>query len=134
MRLISSSLLLVLAMSTAGSPLAAAEAEWISKEARVLAPKLELSDVPGRRQRLSQFKGKVVVVNFWATWCVPCQGEMPEFTKVYPEYRDRNVEFLAAANELRSARPKVQAFMKEFGMQFPVWMEVSEVNMKDFGI
>ena len=59
---------------------------------------------------------------------------MPEITKVYGEYRDRNVEFLGAANEPRSSRPKVQAFIKEHGMQFPVWMELSEVNMKEFGI
>src|SRR5262249_8551531 len=65
---------------------------------------------------------------------VPCQGEMPEFTKVYPEYHDRNVEFLAAAFEPRSSRQKVQAFMKEYRMAFPVWMEVSEVTMKDFGV
>ena len=132
--LVRSSLLMTFVLSTLGSPLAASEAEWIDKDARVAAPKLVLSDVPGRRQQLTQFKGKVVAVNFWATWCLPCQGEMPEFTKVYAEYRDRNVEFLGAANEPRSARPKVQAFMKEYGMQFPVWMELSEVNMKEFGI
>jgi thiol-disulfide isomerase/thioredoxin len=133
-RLVCSSFLLALVLSTSASPLAAAEAEWIAKEARVSAPKLVLSDVPGRRRQLTEFKGKVLTVNFWATWCLPCQGEMPEFTKVYAEYKDRNVEFLGAANEPRSARPKVQAFMKEYAMQFPVWMELSEVNMKEFGI
>jgi thiol-disulfide isomerase/thioredoxin len=134
MRSVCSSMLLALVLSATASPLAAAEAEWIAKDERVAAPKLVLSDVPGRRQQLTQFKGKVVAVNFWATWCLPCQAEMPEFTKVYAEYKDRNVEFLGAANEPRSARPKVQAFMKEHGMQFPVWMELSEGNMKEFGI
>src|SRR5262249_38431999 len=91
---------------------------WIPVEKRLAAPKLVLSDIKGSRRQLSQFKGKVVVVNFWATWCVPCKGEIPEFTKAYAAYRDRGVEFLGAANEPRSSRPKVEAFVREFEMQF----------------
>src|SRR4051812_38051895 len=94
--------------------------------------KLVLSDIKGSRRQLSEFKGKVVVVNFWATWCVPCKGEMPEFTKAYSTYRDRGVEFLGAANEPRSSRPKVEVFMREYAMQFPVWLEVGDQALTDF--
>ena len=107
---------------------------WVPREQRTSAPKLVLSDIKGSRRQLTQFKGKVVVVNFWATWCVPCQGEMPDFTKVYSAYRDRGVEFLGAANEPRSSRPKVEEFMRDLGIQFPVWLEVSEQNLADFGV
>ena len=110
------------------------EDPWVPKEKRTLAPKLVLSDIKGARRQLSQFNGKVVVVNFWATWCVPCKGELPEFTKVYAAYRDRGVEFLGAANEPRSSRPKVEAFMRDLGIQFPVWLEVSEQNLAAFGV
>jgi thiol-disulfide isomerase/thioredoxin len=107
---------------------------WIPVEKRVAAPKLVLSDIKGSRRQLSEFKGKVTVVNFWATWCVPCKGEMPEFTKTYAAYRDKGVEFLGAAFEPRSSRPKIEAFMRDYGMQFPVWMEVAEQNLTDFGV
>ena len=132
MRFIRSSSLVVALLVVAG-PALSADA-WIPIEKRALAPKLVLSDIKGARRQLSQFKGKVVVVNFWATWCAPCKGEMPEFTKVYPAYRDRGVEFLGAANEPRSSRPKVEAFMRDFAIQFPVWLEVSEENLASFGV
>lgn len=136
MRLIRSSSLVVAALMLAllfAGPAWPADA-WIPVEKRTLAPKLVLSDIKGARRQLSQFKGKVVVVNFWATWCAPCKGEMPEFTKVYAVYRDRGVEFLGAANEPRSSRPKVEAFMRDFAIQFPVWLEVSEENLAAFGV
>jgi thiol-disulfide isomerase/thioredoxin len=135
MRVINISLLLALVLSGGPAPsYAAADEGWVPKEQRTAGPKLELSDIPGARRKLSQFKGKVVVVNFWATWCVPCRDEMPEFARVYHAYRDRAVEFLGAANEPRSSRPKVQEFVKTFEIPFTIWLEASEENLKAFGV
>lgn len=133
MRFIHSALVLSFVLSALPAS-SATEAVWVPKEQRTAGPKLELSDIPGRKQQLSSLKGKVIVVNFWATWCVPCKEEMPEITHVYAAYHDRGVDFLGAAYEERSGRPKVQAFMKSYEMQFPVWLEASESAMKRFGV
>ena len=124
-------LLSVLSAAPASPP---TEAVWVPQEQRTAGPKLELSDIRGRKQQLSNLKGKVIVLNFWATWCAPCKAEMPEITHVYAAYHERGVEFLGAAYEERSGRPKVQEFMKNYEMQFPVWLEVSEGAMKAFGV
>jgi thiol-disulfide isomerase/thioredoxin len=107
---------------------------WVPKEQRTAMPKLVFSDIPGARRQFSQLKGKIIVVNFWATWCAPCKGEMPEFVKTYAAYRDRGVEFVGAANEPRSAKAKVREFMQALQIQFPVWLEASEDHMKALGV
>jgi thiol-disulfide isomerase/thioredoxin len=136
MGLVRSSLLTVfaLAASFSSSIVAAPGDVWVPKEQRTPAPKLVFSDIPGARRQFSQLKGKVIVVNFWATWCAPCKGEMPEFVKVYGAYRDRGVEFVGAANEPRSAKVKVREFLQAMEITFPVWLEASEDHMKALGV
>jgi thiol-disulfide isomerase/thioredoxin len=136
MRLIRSSLLVLFALATAfpASAAAAPGDVWVPQEQRTPAPKLVFSDIPGARRQFSQLKGKVVVVNFWATWCAPCKGEMPEFVKAHAAYRDRGVEFIGAANEPRSAKAKVREFVQGLQIQFPVWLEASEDHMKALGV
>ena len=136
MRSFCPSLLLVLALVAGFPSLApgAPEDVWVPKEQRTPAPKLIFSDIPGARRQFSQLKGKVVVVNFWATWCAPCKGEMPAFVKVYGAYRHRGVEFVGAANEPRSEKAKVREFMKAMEITFPVWLEASEDHMRALGV
>jgi thiol-disulfide isomerase/thioredoxin len=136
MRSIRASLLIVLALAagSSSSALGAPGEVWVPKEQRTAAPKLMFSDIPGARRQFSHFKGKVIVVNFWATWCPPCKAEMPELVKVYGAYHDRGVEFVGAANEPRSEKHKVRAYMQEMQIQFPVWLEASEDHLKALGV
>ncbi|HSD61841.1 MAG TPA: TlpA disulfide reductase family protein [Burkholderiales bacterium] len=74
-------------------------------------------DLEGREQPLSQWKGKVLVVNFWATWCEPCKKEIPEFVKIQAKYSEKGVRFVGVALD---EREKVQAMSLDLGINYPV--------------
>ena len=74
-------------------------------------------DLHEKVQPLAQWKGKVMVVNFWATWCPPCIAEIPEFIKIQKQYGKQGVQFVGIAIDQKS---KVQAFADEVGMNYPV--------------
>jgi thiol-disulfide isomerase/thioredoxin len=75
-----------------------------------------LPDAAGRQQSLGQWRGKVLVVNFWATWCTPCREEMPEFVKAQDEFGGRGLQFVGVAIDQAD---KVQAFATELGLNYP---------------
>lgn len=77
---------------------------------------LSLPDSDGTPQSLQQWHGKVLVVNFWATWCVPCREEMPEFVRVQTELGPRGVQFVGIAIDQRD---KVVQFAKELELNYP---------------
>ena len=76
-----------------------------------------LPDLQGKNQFVSQWKGKVLVVNFWATWCEPCRREMPEFIELQDELRDQGLLFIGIALDQKR---KVQQYSKEIGVNYPV--------------
>ncbi|HKS53935.1 MAG TPA: TlpA disulfide reductase family protein [Steroidobacteraceae bacterium] len=75
-------------------------------------------DINGKDVRLSQFKGQVVLVNFWATWCVPCRREIPSLTALYRDYKDRGFVVLGVSvdKEVRLIKP----FARTMKMNYPV--------------
>ncbi len=77
---------------------------------------LTLPDASGKEHALSQYRGKVVVVNFWATWCAPCREEMPEFIRAQSEFGDRGLQFVGIAVD---DADKVERFSKELGLNYP---------------
>jgi len=80
---------------------------------------LSLPDTQGREQALSQWKGKVIVVNFWATWCEPCREEMPEFVQAQREFGGRGLQFVGiAVDEVE----KASQFEKALDLNYPVLM------------
>ena len=76
-----------------------------------------LPDLQGKSQSVSQWKGKVLVVNFWATWCEPCRREMPEFIELQDELRDQGLLFIGIALDQKN---KVQQYSKEIGVNYPI--------------
>jgi thiol-disulfide isomerase/thioredoxin len=81
----------------------------------------ELEDLSGTVRRLSDFNGKVVFLNFWATWCGPCRFEMPSMEKLYRKYKDSGLEIVAV--NLQEDRNSVQRFVDEYGLSFPVLLD-----------
>ncbi len=77
---------------------------------------LSLPDTRGREQALSQWKGKVIVVNFWATWCEPCREEMPEFVRAQRELGGQGVQFVGIAIDQAD---KVSEFEKVLELNYP---------------
>ena len=75
------------------------------------APDFTLTDLDGNIVRLSDFRGQVVFLNFWATWCPPCRAEMPAIEAVYQEYKDRDVVVIGI--DLLESRSSVESFVEE---------------------
>jgi len=81
----------------------------------------ELKAIDNSSFRLTDFDGKVIVVNVWATWCGPCRREIPDYEKVRKEYAGREVEFIALTTEdPLAARDKVQKFVRDMNFGFRV--------------
>lgn len=87
----------------------------------------EIPSINGKSVKLSDFKGKAVIINFWATWCEPCKVEMPEFEKFYAEYGDE-VEIMAINITSRESSDKsVQSFIDEHKLTFPILLDTESV-------
>ena len=78
---------------------------------------LALTDLAGTRQSLEQWRGKVMVVNFWATWCPPCRKEIPDFSKVSRSFKDRGVQFVGISIDTPE---NVGPFQQEYDVPYPL--------------
>ena len=78
---------------------------------------LTLTDLNGQGQSFGQWRGKVLIVNYWATWCEPCREEIPMFVRLQREYVVKNVQFVGIAVDQAD---KVREFAKEFNINYPL--------------
>lgn len=96
------------------------------------AEDFRLVDLEGQSQSLSQYRGKVVLVNFWATWCKPCTTEMPAMQVTYDKLREKGFVVLAI-NELED-EAKVREHIKQYGHTFPVLLDRDNKVANQFGV
>ena len=99
------------------------------QESLTLAPDFALPDLEGNTVRLSDFKGKVIILDFWATWCPPCVKEIPHFVELYEKYRENGFQMIGIALSSGSAKD-VKKFAAEHGINYPILMGNREVSRK----
>lgn len=87
------------------------------------APEVALTDLGGTTHRLSAYRGHGILLNFWATWCVPCRTEMPSMERASRTLKDTGLVVLAVNLEDAGARGAVEAFVKALGLSFPVLLD-----------
>ena len=84
-----------------------------------LAPDFQLKSLDGKQVRLSDFRGKAVLLNFWATWCAPCKIEMPWFVDLQKQYASQGLQVIGVAMD-DSGQDTIAKFAKELGVNYPV--------------
>ncbi|MCX7985056.1 MAG: TlpA family protein disulfide reductase [Bacteroidetes bacterium] len=97
------------------------------------APNFQLYDADGKMYELSKLRGKVVVLNFWATWCPPCRAEIPDFISVYSKYKEKGVEFIGIALDKEGWKP-VKNFVSRAGINYPIVLGTPQVVQAYGGI
>jgi len=89
-----------------------------------LAPDFELMDMTGNPVQLSDFRGKTVFVNFWATWCPPCRIEMPHMQQLYEDYKDKDVVILGVnVTPTEKTFEGIQTFIEKEQLTFPIVLD-----------
>lgn len=97
------------------------------------APGFEVRTPEDGALRLADFKGRVVFLNFWATWCEPCREEMPSMERLYRTYKDRGLVVLAVSLDSQGASV-VRPFLKQFKLSFPVGLDPRMAVRERYGV
>ncbi|HWC77517.1 MAG TPA: TlpA disulfide reductase family protein [Blastocatellia bacterium] len=95
---------------------------------------LSLKDTTGQQRTLHTHRGKIVVLNFWATWCRPCREELPILNSLDSRYRERGVDFIAASVDGATTRKNIPAFLRKLKLTFPVWVGATKSDMEKLGL
>lgn len=101
--------------------LAAAPGIGNQSTANKAAPEWRLKDLDGKPVKLSDFKGKVVILNFWATWCPPCRQEIPDFIALQKQYADKGLVIVGVSLD-EGGPALVKPFVKKMGINYPIVM------------
>jgi cytochrome c biogenesis protein CcmG/thiol:disulfide interchange protein DsbE len=112
----------VMVLAVAGAACAQAKTDTEA----VPAPEFSLRDLQGNSLSMSSYKGKVLVLNFWATWCPPCRREIPDFIEAYKELKDKGLEILGVSVDELSA-DALRDWTQKAGMNYPVAMATPKI-------
>lgn len=121
-------LLMILATGILATGCSTVEAPEIGKA----APSFQLTDIDGQTVSLSDFQGKPVLLNFWATWCGPCHLEIPYIQEVYDEQSEPGLVILAI--NLRESLAKVKEFVQDYNLSFPVLLDLEGMVAEKYNI
>jgi len=117
----------LIALPLLAAPAAAEDAAKeleLSRPGRVQAAKpFEVPTPDGGKLSLADFRGRVVLLNFWATWCGPCKEEMPAMERLYQKHRASGLVVVALSNDSEGSTQRVARFIKESGFTFPVGLD-----------
>lgn len=97
------------------------------------APDFTLESLNGRQISLAQYRGQVVLVNVWTTWCPSCVRETPTLVRLYNTYRERGFVILSVNDTSQDARAKVEAFARDQGMTFPILLDKTSMVGQQYG-
>lgn len=100
------------------------------------APNPTFKTLDGQKEKLSDLRGQVVVVNFWATWCGPCQEELPRLTKMAADYaaQGKKVQFVFISIDEKKNYQKIPAVLNRLHVQFNSWVDADTYTLGDFGL
>jgi thiol-disulfide isomerase/thioredoxin len=101
-------------------------------EPRRDAPKVSLKSLDGNKVSLEDYKGKVVFLNFWTTWCGYCKREMPSMEKLYAKFKDK--DFVILAVDVRESKEKVKTFWDRYKLTFPAVLDPTGMAAMAFGV
>ena len=113
-------LLLLTGVVQAATPLA--DLFVVPEVERQSAPDFEIENLAGGKTGLVDYRGKIVLLNFWATWCMPCRAEMPGMETIWKKYKEQGFVVLAASVD-EGSRGRIETFSKLFDLSFPVLLD-----------
>lgn len=121
--------LLIYAGARYSRPTAAAEAAAVkvSDSQGSAAPEFQLASLSGQNVKLSDYRGKAVLLNFWATWCAPCKIEMPWFVDLYKQYQPQGLEIVGVAMD-DSGHDEIERFVKEMKVNYTILQGTEKVG------
>jgi len=90
---------------------------------------LTLHDLSGKKVQLRDYRGKIVVLNFWATWCVPCREEMPMIVEAEKTWAAKGVSFIAISLDDDKTKRNIPAFIDQYRVDFPIWAGASSDSL-----
>jgi len=121
---------LILLLNNRSASASSYEFSTVPAEVDYAAPSLDLITLDGIPASLSDYRGSVVLVNLWATWCPPCREEMPTLLAFYEKHKDTG--FLLVAIDQEETREIVEPFVQEFALTFPVWLDEDGLAGREF--